>query len=133
MKGVDTNILARFFIDDPDDIEAQNQQETAIQILSECVFIPITVILEFEWVMRGFYKLDKETIFNVYQTLLSFHHLTVEDHVLVIQALDLYQQGLDFADAIHLVRSQENHPFVTFDIKFYKKAKKANLKIELAK
>jgi predicted nucleic-acid-binding protein len=57
MKAIDTNILARFFIDDADDVQASQQRPIAIRILSQAVYVPITVILEFEWVMRGFYKL----------------------------------------------------------------------------
>lgn len=79
MKAIDTNILARFFIDDPDDEQARNQQIHAIRILSQPVFVPITVILEFEWVMRGFYKLDRQTIYTVYQTLLGFQHVNIEN------------------------------------------------------
>ena len=34
MKAVDTNILARFFIDDPDDAEAALQKPLAIKTMS---------------------------------------------------------------------------------------------------
>ncbi|OUY08369.1 type II toxin-antitoxin system VapC family toxin [Acinetobacter populi] len=132
MKVIDTNILARFFIDDPDDQQCHIQRQTAIEILSQPVSIPITVILELEWVMRGFYKIDKQTILSVYQTLLNFSHVIIEDELLLIQALKLYQQGLDFADSLHIVRLQQ-YSFITFDVKFFKKAANAGLKIELAK
>jgi predicted nucleic-acid-binding protein len=71
MKAVDTNILARFFIDDPDDEQAALQRPIATAILSQAIYIPMTVILEFEWVMRGFYKLNRSEILHVYQVLLS--------------------------------------------------------------
>ena len=44
MKAVDTNVLARFFIDDPDDDEAELQKPTAIQAMSQAVFVSISVI-----------------------------------------------------------------------------------------
>ena len=123
MKAIDTNILARFFIDDPDDEQAAKQRPKAIEILQQPVYVPITVILEFEWVMRGFYKLDRADILQVYRVLLGFEHVELEDHARVLQALDYYEQGLDFADTLHAVRSQDYQAFVTFDVKFANKAK----------
>lgn len=123
MKAIDTNILARFFIDDPDDEQAAKQRPKAIEILQQPVYIPITVILEFEWVMRGFYKLDRADILQVYRVLLGFAHVEVEDYARVLQALDYYDQGMDFADSLHAVRSQDYQAFVTFDTKFAKRAK----------
>lgn len=45
MRVIDTNILLRFFIDDPDDAESQKQKPIAERILSNPSFIPLTVIL----------------------------------------------------------------------------------------
>jgi predicted nucleic-acid-binding protein len=57
MIGIDTNILARFYVDDPNDPEAVKQRPIARRILteSEQIFVPLTVILELEWVLRAFY------------------------------------------------------------------------------
>jgi hypothetical protein len=54
MIAVDTNILARFYCDDP---ESKRQRPLArrVMIESPAVFVPLTVVLEFEWVMRGLY------------------------------------------------------------------------------
>ena len=56
MIAVDTNILARFYCDDPEDTEANRQRPIArrLMIESPSVFVPLTVMLEFEWVMRDF-------------------------------------------------------------------------------
>lgn len=132
MKAIDTNILARFFIDDANDEQAAKQRPKALEILSQPVYVSVTVILEFEWVMRGFYKLDRADILQVYQSLLGFVHVQVEDHARVLQALDYYAQGLDFADSLHAVRAQDYQAFVTFDAKFAKKAKSLDgLRVEL--
>ena len=133
MKAVDTNILARFFIDDPDDEQAAQQRPIATAILSQPVYIPITVILEFEWVMRGFYKLNRAEVLHIYHVLLNFAHIRIEDHAIVSNALTYYQQGLDFADSLHLARSQAYAAFITFDVKFAKKAQKITaIHVELA-
>ena len=54
MKSLDTNVLARFFVDDPDDAEAAKQRPAAIEALAERCFVSVTVLLELEWVLRGF-------------------------------------------------------------------------------
>ena len=67
MNAVDTNVLARFFINDPDDAEAALQKPAAVAALSASVFVPVSVVLEFEWVMRGFYDLPREDAQKVFQ------------------------------------------------------------------
>lgn len=123
MKAVDTNILARFFIDDPDDAESARQRPLAVGVMEKPVFVPVTVLLEFEWVMRGFYRLERADILRIMQTLGGFSHVVLEDRALVQQALDHYAAGLDFADALHLTRSGHCQALVTFDVRFAKKAK----------
>lgn len=126
MQAIDTNILARFFIDDPDDAQAQLQRPQAIDALSHSGFIAVTVILEFEWVMRGFYRLERATIHAIFSTLLKMTHLHIEDRHLLISALVHYHNGLDFADSLHQSRAQHCTSLLTFDQKFAKKAHQLN-------
>ena len=44
MIAVDTNVLARFYCDDPDDPEARRQQPIARRVMveSEAIFVPLT-------------------------------------------------------------------------------------------
>ncbi len=60
MIGLDTNMLARFYVDDPNDPEAAKQRPIARRIVtgSEQLFVPLTVILELEWGLRAFYRFD---------------------------------------------------------------------------
>lgn len=127
MKAVDTNVLARFFINDPDDAEAAIQQPVAAAVLSHPVFVPISVILEFEWVMRGFYELPRADIERVFLALCGLENVTLEDRELVLSALAAYSQGLDFADALHLARSSHCRALVSFDRRLQKRAKAAGL------
>lgn len=50
MIGLDTHILARFYVDDPNDPEAAKQRPVARRILVESpqLFVPLTVVLELE-------------------------------------------------------------------------------------
>ena len=70
MIAVDTNVLARFCCDDPDDPEAAKQRPHArrVMIESPAIFVPLTVILELEWVMRGFYDVAPEAFCQVLES-----------------------------------------------------------------
>jgi predicted nucleic-acid-binding protein len=127
MKAVDTNVLARFFIDDPEDNEAALQKPAAIQAMSQAVFVSISVILEFEWVMRGFYALPRADIVRVFKALCGLQHVTIEDRAIILAVIEAFHQGLDFADALHLARAQHCKAFVSFDKRLQKRAKIAGL------
>ena len=122
MKSLDTNVLARFFVDDPDDEEATRQRPAAIAAMADPALVTVTVLLELEWVMRGFYGLGRDDIARVLRALLSIEHLTVEDREAAEIALNAFQNGLDFADALHLARSGSATAFATFDRSLAKRA-----------
>ena len=123
MRALDTNVLARFFIDDADDAQAEKQRPSAVAALSERAFVAVTVLLELEWVMRGFYGLPPTDISRVLRVLSSIEHITIEDRSAVLMALDAFDQGLDFADALHMARSSRASGFATFDQRLAKRAK----------
>jgi predicted nucleic-acid-binding protein len=135
MIAVDTNVLARFYCDDPDDPEAVRQRPRARRLMTEspAVFVPLTVILELEWVMRGFYEVAPETFCQAVEHLLGVPHVTVERWDAVKDAVDLHRRGLDFADALHWVCSKSCTRFETFDDRgFVRRAKRLNLMPEVA-
>lgn len=117
MIAVDTNILARFYVDDPTDPEAEAQRPVALRVLSgePAVFVPVTVLLELEWVLRAFYRFGTDAFIDVIGHLAGLPNVTLEDQPGVLAALDLHRQTLDFADALHLVRSERCERFLTFD------------------
>jgi predicted nucleic-acid-binding protein len=84
-------------------------------IESSAVFVPLTVVLEFEWVMRGFYEVNPEIFCQTIDHLLGMSHVTVERWEAVKDAVELHRRGLDFADALHWVCSAACGQFVTFD------------------
>ena len=123
MRALDTNVLARFFIDDADDPQSIRQRPAAMAALSERSFVSVTVLLELEWVMRGFYELPAREISRVLRALSSIEHVTVEDRDRVLAALDAFDAGLDFADALHIARSSRASGFATFDRRLSKRTK----------
>jgi len=123
MRALDTNVLARFFVDDADDARAARQRPAAVAALSGRSFVSVTVLLELEWVLRGFYELRTRDISRVLRALASIEHVTLEDRDAVLVALDAFDKGLDFADALHLARSSRASGFATFDQRLAKRAK----------
>lgn len=123
MRGLDTNVLARFFVDDVDDAQAAKQRPAAVAALAERSFVSVTVLLELEWVMRGFYELPRRDISRVLRALASIEHITLEDRGAALAAIDAFDKGFDFADALHLARSSRASGFATFDQRLAKRAK----------
>jgi len=126
MIGLDTNILARYYIEDESDAEAGKQHVAAKALFEsgQSLFICKTVMLEFEWVMRGYYRFHVSEIASVFKNLLSQSHVQLEDQRCVTQALVSYESGLDFADALHLASCKNCAEFASFnDKKFARRAK----------
>lgn len=67
--------------------------------------MPITLVLELEWVLRVAYKLPRDAVINAFEGLLAFRQLYLEQEDLVRWALDWHQQGMEFTDDLHLARS----------------------------
>jgi predicted nucleic-acid-binding protein len=117
--ALDTNLLVRLLTND--DPEQARRVADLIDDSSAC-FVPITVVLELEWVLRGAYQLPRESIIRAFRGLIAIRHLHLEQEEQVLQALEAYGQGLDFADALHLLRSEGCAALVSFDRAFAAKA-----------
>ena len=127
MRAVDTNILVRFLTaDDP------KQARTARRVLEAGdVVIGVTVILETEWVLRAGYGFTPNVIATGLRGIGGLPGITIEEPAEVAQALDWMVEGIDFADALHLTRSNHCNAFLTFDKKLATRAKgKAAIVVE---
>lgn len=120
MTAIDTNILVRLLVNDHPAQSKASQQLFA----SEGIFIPDTVLLETEWVLRAAFGLSPAEICTALRRICGLHNVTVNDGQRVAQAIDWHEAGLDFADAFHLVLSKDQESFKTFDAGFIKNAKK---------
>lgn len=128
MRAVDTNVLARFFVNDPDDPEAARQRPAAVRAMTDRVFVSLTVTLEFEWVLRGFYELASADVIRVLRALAGMPQVNLEARDEVLTALEACElHKLDFADALHVARSGRCTSFLTFDKALVKRAAKAKL------
>ncbi len=130
MIGLDTNILARYYIQDEADQEAQKQHELARSLMEsgQALMVCKTVLLEFEWVMRGYYAFSATEIATVFHHLLSLEYVSLEDREDIQQAVATMNCGLDFADALHHASYKDCAKMASFDDKkFAKRATRMGL------
>lgn len=132
MRAVDTNVLARYYLqDDP------GQARIAARLLAAGdMFVPKTVVLELEWVLRSVAEQPAGKVFDCLAHLIALPGITVEDHEEVEAALRYCRRGIDFADALHLAASRDCRELLTFDDRgFARRAARLSLKpaVKLAK
>lgn len=127
MIAVDTNILVRYVTND-DPLQARR----ALNILGrkEDIFIPKTVLLETEWVLRAVYELPVASILTALLHILGLPNVVAENPEEVSQALDYYGRGLDLADALHLASSCHADAFFSFDAACVKRGQKLGVRME---
>lgn len=119
MIAIDTNIIIRLLTKDD-----AKQYATSLGLFETAeIYIPDTVILETEWVLRFAYEFGPGQICNAFRKLFGLPNIKLSNRFMLAQAVDWYEQGLDFADAFHLALSQNVPFFKTFDEKFIKKSK----------
>lgn len=120
MTAVDTNVLVRLLVtDDPAQSKASRKLFTDGEI-----FIPDTVLLETEWVLRAAFGLSPTDICAAFRRICGLPNVTVSDAPRVAQVIDWHEAGFDFADAFHLALSKDQNTLKTFDANFIKNAKK---------
>ncbi len=121
MNAVDTNIVVRYLTgDDPD------QSARAREIINGGqVFVPTTVILEVEWVLRHSYGYTPARVIESLEAFCGLPTVTLNDEQVISAALDLAAQKADLADALHFFECSHCDAFVTFDRKFTKIARAA--------
>jgi predicted nucleic-acid-binding protein len=131
MISLDTNVIARFYVDDPADAEADKQRPLARQVFEEnaALYVSLSVVLELEWVLRAFYEFSSEDFAKVLRHLAGLPHVNLERSTEILAALADHLKGLDFTDALHLRCSANCQSMATFDDrKFARRAHKLGLK-----
>ena len=119
MPALDTNVLVRYLVEDD-----AAQAAAARKLIRACVnegqtlFVPVTVTLELEWVLRANFGFDKNQVMTVMASLFSSAELSFECERALEVALQLYREGsADFADCLHtaLAAQAGELPLWTFD------------------
>lgn len=101
MIGLDTNILIRYFIkDDPE------QNRLAVNLIdsftrTEPGWIGVAIFMELDWVLNRVFRLKKDRVVKIFNTLLVSREIVVENAETVREALQLYRsRNVDFSDCL---------------------------------
>lgn len=122
MITLDTNVWVRYVTNDD---QLQAHRVMLVLESEEAIFLPKTVLLELEWVLRAAYELKPAAIRRSLLHILGLPHVSVEAPLQVAKALEYFSNGFDFADALHLASSDATSMMITFDAKFAKKGAEA--------
>jgi predicted nucleic-acid-binding protein len=117
--GLDTNVLARYYVEDQADAPARRQRAAAQALIEsgQPLVVAKTVLLELEWVLRGYYALPAADVARVMRHLLGLSHVRIEDRSAVETVVALVERGLDFADALHHASYRDCDAMASFDDK----------------
>ena len=121
MKALDTNVLARLLLQDD---AAQFKRAKALLGSGQVFTAPVTVMLEFVWVLES-NDCSSAEIAHALGMLLDLPNFRLVQADTVRAALGAYAQGLDFADAVQLELSSGADALLTFDKAFAKRARGA--------
>ena len=120
MVAIDTNVLVRLLTGDN---PAQSKASHTL-FATEDLFIPDTVLLETEWVLRAAFDLGPSDVCAALRLVCGLPNVTVSDGQRVAQIIDWHEAGFDFADAFHLALSKDQEALKTFDAGFIRNARK---------
>lgn len=101
MKGLDTNILVRFYAQD--DPEQCRRGDLFLQTLKpeSPGYVSLVSLIELVWVLRSQYRLKKPELIRILEQLLDSPELMVENQTAVTLALRRFSQfKADFADCL---------------------------------
>lgn len=119
MVAIDTNVLVRLLIGDhPAQARASEKLFAA-----EEIFVPDTVLLETEWVLRAAYGLARGDVCTAFRRVCGLPNVKVSNARLVAQVVDWHEAGLDFSAAFHLALSKEQESLKTFDAALIRNAR----------
>lgn len=118
MIALDTNVLVRIITRDDEDQAVR----AAALVAHNPVFASLTVVVEVEWVLRSVYRAERATIAEAFRTMLGIANLQLGNRAALLSALSLYDDGMDFADALHLSVTPPGASFATFDQALRRKA-----------
>ena len=120
MRAVDTNVLVRALVQDD---AAQGRRAQAC-LAAQPVYVPVTVILELEWVLRSRYGFSPKAIADAMEKLAILENAVIGEQAAVAAAARKMRQGWDFADALHHALAAGCDDFATFDNNLARRAKR---------
>jgi predicted nucleic-acid-binding protein len=121
VRAIDTNVLVRALVNDN---PAQSARAVAL-LTGYDIFIPVTVVLELEWVLRSRYAFTPKVVAQAIEKIAALGNVVVGERTAVLAAAARAAQGWDFADALHHALSHGCEDFSTLDADLVKRGARA--------
>ena len=121
MIAVDTNVLVRTLVDDPEEKGQVVRARARIRRAGK-IYVPQIVQVETAWVLESAYGLDRQTMVTVFDGLLANGACTLQDRDTLEKAIVAFRDGsADLSDYMILAESQARGcELVTFDKRLQK-------------
>ena len=121
MRALDTNLIVRVLMDDPDEPE-QTRIARLLVAAEKTVLVPDLALVELTWVLRSNYGFTRKAVAEAVGQLVKHSRFVLERPALAAAALALYiASAADFADCWMLAAMREKGAeLLTFDKKFAK-------------
>lgn len=114
MRAVDTNVLVRLIAGDD-----AKQAAQAEAFVANGAWVSLLVLAETVWVLQSVYERDARSIARTVDMLLKHRHLTLQDAMVVVAALEHFRKrpALGLADClvVEMARKAGHLPVGTFD------------------
>lgn len=122
MIVLDTNLLLRYLLND--DAAQARRAQRLLQSASQLTVTP-TIVLELVWVLECS-DCSRAEIVSALRHLLGLPNMRLANESALYRAVQWFEQGLDFADALHLGLSPATATLATFDKEFVGKARRVD-------
>lgn len=123
MLAIDANVIVRLLTGD----HPQQSAKAKGLFERETIFVPLTMLLETEWVLRSAYGFGPPRLVAALRAFAGLRNVMIQDPPALAKALAWAERGMDFADALHLAQAGDCEAFVSFDARLAKAAKRAGV------
>lgn len=120
MRGIDPNGLVSALVQD----DPAQARSAAASLGTGMVYVPVTVILELEWILRSRYNFSSTVIADAIDKLAHLENAIVGEQQAEVIAARRVRLGWEFADVLHHALSSGCEEFVTFDRSLARSAKR---------
>lgn len=128
MIVLDTNLLLRYLLNDD-----AAQAKRALHLLESAPLVTVapTIVLELVWVLECS-DCSRAEIVSALRHVLGLPNMRLPNESGLYRAIQWFERGMDFADALHLALSPATATLMTFDKDFVAKAKRLDAFPEVA-
>jgi predicted nucleic-acid-binding protein len=120
MIVLDTNLLLRYLLND--DVPQARRAQRLLES-SPLVTVTSTIVLELVWVLECS-DCSRTEIVGALRHVLGLPNMRLANESAFYRAVQWFEQGMDFADALNLALAPATATLMTFDKDFVGKAKR---------